>query len=459
MAGHWQIGHRPSAILCLGPTRCTLSSIGWALLILLGLALSIGLFPSGPAAAANSHIDVLRVRGIIDPAMAGYIERGISQAEADGAAAVVIELDTPGGLMDSMREITQRIISSQVPVVMYVAPPGARAASAGVFITYAAHIAAMAPNTNIGAAHPVDLGGQQQDQTMVDKATNDAVAAIRSLAERRGRNADWAERAVRESISATEQDALRQNVVNLIADNRDALLQRLDGREVELATGRVTIHTAGAAVRVLDMNLIESFLHTISNPNIAYILLMVGVYGLIYELASPGAIFPGVVGVISLLLAFYSLGTLPVNYVGLGLIFFAVAMFIGEAFITSHGLLTIGGVVALALGSVMLINVPSPYGTVAWPVIAGVVLATAGFFFFVVVAILRVRLRPVTTGQEAIAHAHAVARTDLAPEGYVFLEGELWRARAENGSIPKGSIVRVVRQEGLTLFVERQPDS
>ncbi len=431
--------------------------MGWPvrLFALLGLAVLLSLLlPGRPAAAQATHIDLLRVRGVIDPAMASYIERGIAQAEDNGAQAVIIEMDTPGGLMDSMRVITQRIIAARLPVVVYVAPQGARAASAGVFITMASHVAAMAPNTNIGAAHPVDLGGQGSDQTMLDKATNDAVASIRSMAERRGRNADWAERSVRDSISATEQDALKQRVVDLLADNTTSLLEKIDGREVELAGGKVTLHTAGAAVQVDEMNLLEEFLHTISNPNIAYVLMILGVYGLIYELASPGAILPGVIGVIALLLAFYSLGTLPINYAGLGLIFFAIVMFIADAFVTSHGVLTMGGLVALTLGSAMLVNSPSPTGSVAWPVIGGVVLATGGFFFFVVERVIKARRQPAVTGREGLLHSVAFARTDLQPEGFVFLQGELWRARAEDGPIPRGAKVKVLRQDGLTLYVQ-----
>ncbi|MCL4535886.1 MAG: nodulation protein NfeD [Bacteroidetes bacterium] len=432
--------------------------------LLLGLLVLLGLL-AATVQAQDNHVDLLQIRGTIDPAMADYIDRGIAQAEGDGAQAVIIEMDTPGGLMDSMREITQRIISARVPVVVYVSPQGARAASAGVFITMAAHVAAMAPNTNIGAAHPVELGGpgvpggQSPDNTLLEKITNDAVASIRSMAQRRGRNADWAERSVRESISHTEQQALNDHVVDLLADDMPGLLRQLDGREVTLAGGKTTLRTADATVRRVDMSLLEDFLHTISNPNIAYILLILGIYGLIYELASPGAILPGVIGVISLLLAFYALGTLPVNYVGLGLIFFAIVMFIADVLVTSHGVLTGGGLIALTLGSLMLFNSPSSGVSVAWPVIAGVVLATGGFFFFVIAKVIRARLQPAMTGREELLQATGVARTDLSPQGYVFLQGELWKAVSEDGNIPKGTSVKVLSEKGLTLYVRQNKEN
>jgi membrane-bound serine protease (ClpP class) len=407
------------------------------------------------AASGGDHISVLTLRGIINPVTAGYVIRGIEQAEQEGAVALIIEMDTPGGLMESMREITQRILAARIPVVVYVSPPGARAASAGAFIMMASHVAAMAPHTNIGAAHPVELGQGADGGASLDKATNDAVASIRSTAERRGRNPDWAEKAVRDSISATEREAKEARVVEILADDLPDLLRQLDGRQVTVASGPVTIHSKDVPLRRTEMSFIEQFLHTISNPNIALILMMLGTYGLIYELANPGQIFPGVVGVIAILMGLYSLGTLPINYVGLGLIIFAIAAFVMELFITSHGVLTVGGLVALTLGSMMLVSTPTTYLSVAWPVIAGIILTTGVFMFIGVTAVIRARRRPVVTGAEALAQAIGVARTDLKPEGFVFLGGELWSAISEEGDIPRGEKVRVINEDGLKLRVRR----
>jgi membrane-bound serine protease (ClpP class) len=404
---------------------------------------------------AGDHVLALPLRGVINPVTAGYIARCIDQAEQEQAAALIIEMDTPGGLMESMRDISQRILAARVPVVVYVSPPGARAASAGVFITMASHVAAMAPHTNIGAAHPVGLGQGDSDKASLDKATNDAVASIRSTAALRGRNPDWAERAVRDSISATEQEAKDAGVVEIIASDMPDLLRQLDGRPVSLATGPATLRTNGVTIRRLEMTFIEDFLLTISNPNIALILMMLGTYGLIYELASPGQILPGVVGGIAILLGLYSLGTLPSNYAALGLIVFAMLLFAAEVFVTSHGVLAVGGLVALILGSMMLVNAPAPYMAVAWPVMAGIVLVTGGFMYIVVNGVVRSRRRPVVTGVEALPHAIAVARTDLQPEGFVYLQGELWSAIADDGDIPKGTRVEVVDRENLKLRVRR----
>ena len=431
------------------------------LLIALGLAL-LALAPAG--AAPTRRVDVLRARGVINPIMAGYVTRGIDRGEADGAEAVVVELDTPGGLDTSMREIIQAILDSDVPVVVYVSPPGGRAASAGLFITMAAHVAAMAPSTNIGSAHPVSIGGggiagQEQpppDQTMTDKVTNDAVALIKGLAQRRGRNADWAERAVRESVNVTDAEALRLGVVDLVADDLPSLLAQLDGREVVLARGSRTLHTASAAVEVVDLGFVERFLHLISDPNIAYILLTVGVYGLIYELASPGAILPGVAGVLALVLAFFSLGMLPINYAGLALILFGFALMVAEVlFVPGVGALAAGGVVSLLLGSALLLSGAPGYLSLSPWVIGSVVATTAGFFLIVLRGVVRTYRRPPSTGVSGLLGSEGVARTDLSPEGMVFVQGELWRARVKDGSIPRGARVEVMAVEGLSLVVRR----
>ncbi len=407
-------------------------------------------------AQTAGHVDVLTVKGPINPVVAGYIDRGIKEAERDGAVCVIIEMDTPGGLMDAMRDIVQDIVSARVPVVVYVSPPGARAASAGVFIAMASHVSAMAPNTNIGAAHPVDTSGGEIPATMNQKVTNDAVASVRSLAERRGRNADWAEKAVRESISSPEREALEQRVVDLVTDNLTTLLVELEGRSVTLASGAVTLHTKGAAVNRIAMTPVESFLDLISNPNIAYILMVLGVNGLIFELSNPGAILPGVVGGICLLLAFYALGTLPINYAGLALIIFAFVLFIVEVKAPTHGLLTTGGIIAMFLGSLLLISSTAPYFTISRELIAAVVGLTAAFFVFVVGAALRAQRRRVTTGREGLVGQVGVAKAALAPSGPILVDGELWEATSLSGRIEPGQRVRVVEVDGLRLKVKAQ---
>ncbi|MBI4758278.1 MAG: nodulation protein NfeD [Chloroflexi bacterium] len=407
-------------------------------------------------AQTAGHVDVLTVKGPINPVVAGYIDRGIKEAERDGAVCLIIEMDTPGGLMDAMRDIVQDIVSARVPVVVYVSPPGARAASAGVFIAMASHVSAMAPNTNIGAAHPVDTSGGEIPATMNQKVTNDAVASVRSLAERRGRNADWAEKAVRESISSPEREALEQRVVDLVTDNLTTLLVDLEGRSVTLASGAVALHTKGAAVNRIAMTPVESFLDLISNPNIAYILMVLGVNGLIFELSNPGAILPGVVGGICLLLAFYALGTLPINYAGLALIIFAFVLFIVEVKAPTHGLLTTGGIIAMFLGSLLLISSTAPYFTISRELIAAVVGLTAAFFVFVVGAALRAQRRRVTTGREGLVGQVGVAKAALAPSGPILIDGELWEATSLSGRIEPGQRVRVIEVDGLRLKVKAQ---
>jgi membrane-bound serine protease (ClpP class) len=425
----------------------------WLLCTLLGLV--------GTAGAAGQTVDLLEVRGPITPAIADYIERGIAQAEADGATALVIQLDTPGGLDDSMRRIMQRIIASRVPVVVYVSPPGARAASAGMFITQAAHVAAMAPNTNIGSAHPVQLGGggAAPDKTMTEKIENDAVALVRSIAQTRGRNVDWVEQAVRQSVNVAAEDALRLRVVDLVAEDRAALLRAIDGREVEVAGGaRVRLQTADAEPRPLPMTWPERLIQTIADPNIAYLLLTVGMYGLIYELANPGTWVPGTIGAIALVVALYALGTLPTNWAGVALIGLAFALFVGDIFFaSSHGGLTAAGLVTLLLGSIFLFSGGGPEVSVSPWVIAGVMLGSTGFFGLIVAAAVQTHRRRPTTGEEAMIGQVATVSRDLAPQGQVRLLGELWRAELahpEVGPIPRGTRVRVVDVDGLTLRVE-----
>lgn len=432
-----------------------------ALLVLLAGLAGLALDSGAAAQAEAPRVAVMQLKGVINPVVAQYLARGISTAQREGAVALVIQLDTPGGLESSMREINQVIINSPVPVVVYVAPPGARAASAGLFIAMAAHVAAMAPGTNIGSATPVTLGGPQgtggNDDAMRRKVTNDAAAYIRGLANQRGRNAEWAEKAVREAVNASAKEALDLRVVDLLADDLPSLLRALDGREVSLASGKVVLRTQGAQLLRLEMNPFERLLHTISDPTIAYILLIVGINGLIYELASPGAILPGVVGVIALLLAFYALGTLPVNLAGLALIILAFGLLLAELKVQSHGILTVGGIVSLLLGSVMLINPDTPYLGISPVAIATVVLFTAGFFALALEAVVRAHRRKVDTGREGLVGALAEARTDLDPTGMVFVHGERWMARSEGNPVSAGQWVRVTQVEGLRLTVRPEP--
>lgn len=415
------------------------------------------------AQLAAPQIDIITVKGVINPIVSGYVARGIRTAESDGAAALVVRMDTPGGLDTSMREIIQSILESKVPVIVYVWPQGGRAASAGVFISYASHVAAMAPNTNIGAAHPVALGGsptgadqQQTDSTMTEKVTNDAVAYIKGIASERGRNAEWAEKAVRESVSVTSAEAKKLGVVELVASDLPDLLSQLDGREVRLPGGKVTLRTEGAVIRQMDMGPIEQFLLTISDPNIAFLLLSLAVTALLIEFSNPGTILPGVIGGISLFLALFSLGMLPVNYAAVGLIFLAFILFILEVKITSFGMLTVGGVVSMTLGALLLVNSASPDLQVSRPLIASVVLGTAAAFYFVIRAARRAHVRIPTTGREGLMGHTAVSRSDLDPEGYVLVEGESWSAVAEDGPIPAGEPVVVVAKEGFKLRVRKK---
>jgi membrane-bound serine protease (ClpP class) len=424
------------------------------LLVLVAAATVSSSFAQSPYAA------VISVDGIINPAMASYVDRAIGQAEDTGATVIVIQMDTPGGLDTSMRAIIQRMIASKVPVVAYVAPSGARAASAGVYITYAAQIAAMAPSTNIGSAHPVALdqsgNEQQMTDTMTQKVTNDAVAYIRGLAQSRGRNADWAEQAVRNSVNITAQEALDQKVINVIASDVPSLLDKIDGMTVQVPDGNVTLKTKGLAIQQLDMSPPEGFLHIISDPTIAYILLSLGTLGLIFELSSPGAILPGVVGGMFLLFALFGLGTLPINMAGLLLIGFAFLLFVADIVAPTHGILTAGGVASFALGSSMLINTrDAPFLAISTTAIATLTLALTAFFVFVVGAVVRSRRRRPATGREGMRGQIGRARTELAPGGMVFVDGALWEAVSETDRIAEGEAVEVVGERGLTLLVRR----
>ncbi|HYB20232.1 MAG TPA: nodulation protein NfeD [Thermodesulfobacteriota bacterium] len=404
-------------------------------------------------AGPGKHVDVIKINDAITPAVADFIRTSIEQSLKDGAECLVIQMDTPGGLDLSMRDIIKDMMNANIPIVVYVAPSGARAASAGVFITLASDIAVMAPGSNIGAAHPVAMGGKM-DRTMTEKVVNDAVAYIESIAEKRGRNVKWASQAVRESVSITETEALKIKIIDLIAKNTDDLLTKIDGRTVEKAGRTFHLSTKGAKINFLEMGFRDRFLAALSNPNIAYILMMIGLVGLYFELSNPGAIFPGVIGGICLILSFFALRTLPVNYAGVLLILLGVFLFIAEIKIPSYGLLTVGGVVSLALGSIMLFESPFPYLRASLGVIIPTVIVTAAFFIFAVTMTIKAYMAKPATGMEGLRGEIGAAATRIAPEGKVFVHGEFWNAYAE-GTIEEGQKIRVIKAEGLKLKVEK----
>ena len=418
-------------------------------LVLLLLA-SLAATPSWAA----RPVSVIDIDGAITPITVRLLAAAIERAQAEGSQALVVQLNTPGGLERSMRSMVQSILNSEIPIIVYVAPTGARAASAGVFLTMAAHVAAMAPATNMGAAHPVAVGGQM-DKEMLKKVENDAAAFARTLATERGRNAEWMEKAVRSSVSVTEREALKLKVIDLIADRLPDLLEKIDGRVVKTKRGAVTLETRAAPVKVIDIRFRDRFLALITDPNIAYILMMVGMLGIFFELSNPGVVLPGVIGGISLILAFFAFQSLPINWAGLLLILFGVALLIAEIKIASHGVLTIGGVVSMVLGSFMLYEAPEAGFRVSWTVILPTVGASAGLVVWAVSAGVRAMMRPPTTGAAGMIGQHAVVRAALDPEGQVQLDGELWRAVAEDAPVPAGETVRVTGVDGLTLRVSR----
>jgi membrane-bound serine protease (ClpP class) len=398
----------------------------------------------------------IKIDGTINPASAEFIRSAIKKATAEKAECLIVHLNTPGGLLKSTRVIVNDILESSVPIVAYVSPPGAHAGSAGVFITMAAHIAAMAPTTNIGAAHPVNMRGGT-NATMDDKVTNDAAAFIRAIAEKRRRNPQWAEAAVRKSVSLAEVEAVQMKIVDLIAKNEQELLKQINGKIVELNTGSKTLQTLNATIDRLEMRFTERILDVISDPTIAYILMMLGFYGLLFELYSPGAIAPGVIGVICLILAFYAMHTLPINYAGLALIVFAIILFILEVKIVSHGILGIGGVIALALGSLMLIRTDSALEVIriSRSVIIATTIASSLFFFFLIrMAVNAQKAKPIT-GIEGIVGDVGETLARLEPSGMIRVHGELWKAESISGTIDKGEKVKVTAIKNLTLYVEQ----
>lgn len=406
------------------------------------------------AVPAGPLVHHVRWDDAITPVTRKYLSESIERAELDGANALLIALDTPGGLLDATRDIVSDFYESRVPVIVWVAPSGARAASAGVFLTMAAHVAAMAPGTNIGAASPITMGGAGADSTLSHKMFEDTAAFIRSIAERRGRNVEWAEQAVREAKSITETEAVELDVVDFVARDVDDLLRQSEGRATDTPDGDQVIRVEGARVVFHEMGLRFRLLALLANPNVAYILLMFGIYGIFFELSNPGNIFPGVVGVIFLILAFYSLQTLPLNLAGLALIVVGLVLFILEANIPSYGLLTIGGIASTVLGAVMLFDSPDPALRASLSVIIPLTIVSSLFFAIAVgLAIRTLRSKP-TTGREGMIGLRGTAHTALALKGVVEVHGELWNAVAEE-LVERNEPVVVTGLEGLLLRVRK----
>lgn len=442
----------------------SLSGLLFAALFALGALLAFA--PGGSAQEERRGVLVLELRGVVGPAVADYLGRGIRQAADSGASLLVIEIDTPGGLDGSMRDIIQDIIASPVPVVGYVHPGGARAASAGTYILYASHVAAMTPATNLGAATPVQIGGmpgggdapnegeggEAPRSAMERKIVNDAVAYIRGLAQMRGRNGEWAERAVREGASLSAGEALREGVIDLVAEDLETLLAALDGRRVATGQGERLLATEGAAVERLTPDWRARLLAVITNPNVAYILMLLGIYGLIYELASPGLIFPGVAGIICLLLALYAFQVLPVNFAGLALMVLGILFMLAELFVPSFGMLGIGGVIAFVIGSVMLLDTGVPGFEVSTPLIVFFAASSALFFIVVVGMLIKSRRRPVVSGMDQVIGSEVEAIEDFTGEGRVRYGGELWNARS-GAPLRRGQRARVAAVEGLVLVL------
>lgn len=441
--------------------RISLNPRGWLVIpLLLGILTGSGhtgaTAQSDPESSASDRplVVVGAIEGPIGPVTVGYVNRVLASAVPLNPQCVIFTLDTPGGLDASMRSIIKDILASPTPVVIFVYPGGARAASAGAIISLAAHVVAMAPGTNIGAAHPVAIGQGKMDEEMAAKVTNDAAAFSRGLALQRGRDEEWAEKIVRESISSTAEEALELGVADIVVDRMNELLEKLDGRVLTVSGRTITLDTSDAEVTEQRFSLRERILARITDPNIAYLLMLLGIFGIFFELQNPGAIFPGVVGGIAILVAFYALQLLPVNYAGVALILLAVILFLLEIKIPSGGVLTVGGVVAMLIGSIMFIDSPLPFMRVSFSVIIPAVIFTALFFMFAVGMGLRAQRRKVATGRSGMAGETGTARSDIGASGSVFVHGEHWNAFSDE-PIAEGSTVEVVSVHGLKIKVRQ----
>ncbi|MCJ7540712.1 MAG: nodulation protein NfeD [Desulfobacterales bacterium] len=400
--------------------------------------------------SAENEVYIIEISGSINPAVADFLKKGINKASTDGVSCIIIKIDTPGGLAESMRKIVMAIFASKVPVVTYVAPSGARAASAGVMITIAADIAAMAPGTNIGAAHPVGAGGKDIGGKMSEKVTNDMVAHVKSIAQKRGRNVKWVEKAVRESVSVTETEALKANVIDIVAKDLDDLIRQINGRKIE---NKGVLKLDNPKKTIIEESLRTKVLKIISDPNVAYILMMIGLAGLYFELSHPGAVLPGVVGGISIILAFFAFQTIPVNYAGFLLIILAIVFFIMEMKIASYGLLSIAGITSLLLGSLMLFESNGTDMRLSWKVLVPTIMVVSGFFVAISGLVFKSQLSKPKTGAGGLLGEIGVVKEPILQEGKVFVHGELWKAISKN-PIEKGAKVRVVKVENLVLEVE-----
>ncbi|HER24167.1 MAG TPA: nodulation protein NfeD [Candidatus Atribacteria bacterium] len=400
-------------------------------------------------------IYLLQLNGIINPITAQYVIGGIENAEAEKVECLILQLDTPGGLDTSMRDMIKKMLNSTIPIIVYVSPSGARAASAGVFITLASNLAAMAPGTNIGAAHPVALGEAEIEEEMKAKLENDAAAYIKSIAEKRGRNAQWAEKAVRESASITEQEAIEIGVIEFIANDVDELIEIIDGVRVTTSSETKVLKTKNAEIIPVKMTFKDLFLHSLTNPNVAYVLLFLGIYGILGEFSNPGSFFPGIVGGVSLILAFVAFQSIPINYGGLLLIIFGIVLFFIEIFTPTFGLLTAGGVTSLILGSFMLSKSTAPFLRISLGLIISMSLASAAFFVFALSKGIKIQWKKPVTGRESLIGKVGVAKTILDPKGTIFIHGERWQAFTEGEAIKEGEEVEVLEIRVLQLIVKK----